>query len=238
VEAVFLGRLGRPIWFNTFWKARSQWSYGSYSVIIAPKSIHLKESTLFQAEDRQGNLFACALQWFTFRKVQSMLCSAFTGSRSKAIAARTSPRASPDTRTRLTIWIWTRIKRVRKRVLFEYFHHSYRDAHPYDLPEIRKQEIRSEKWLILIIWGSTGIKSLLYIPKWTKYNITFFVESVVPDLVERVYQESRRKTPRGTMNHMDDARPHNGRKMRQLLLQQKASNPCPSLQSRSISEWL
>jgi hypothetical protein len=46
------------------------------------------------------------------------------------------------------------------------------------------------KCLISIIWGSMGIKSLLYVPKGMKYNTTFFVESVVPDLVEQVCQES------------------------------------------------
>jgi hypothetical protein len=42
--------------------------------------------------------------------------------------------------------------------------------------------------------GSTGIKSLLHVPNGMKYSTTFFVRSVVPDLVEHVCQESRRKT--------------------------------------------
>jgi hypothetical protein len=33
------------------------------------------------------------------------------------------------------------------------------------VPEIPKQEIQSEKCLISIIWGSTRIKTLLYVPK-------------------------------------------------------------------------
>jgi hypothetical protein len=45
-----------------------------------------------------------------------------------------------------------------------------------------------------------------------KYNTTFFVESVVPDLVEPVCQESRRKTLRGIMVHLDNARLGNSRK--------------------------
>jgi hypothetical protein len=80
------------------------------------------------------------------------------------------------------------------------------------VPEIPKQKVQSEKCLVSIIWGSTGIKTLLSVPKGMKYNIIFFVESVAPDLVEHVYQESRRKTLRCIMVHLDNARPHNSRK--------------------------
>jgi hypothetical protein len=69
---------------------------------------------------------------------------------------------------------------------FEYFHHLYWAANPDDVPEIPKQKIQFEKCLIWILWRSTGIKSLLYVPKGMKYNTTFFVESVVPDLVKHV----------------------------------------------------
>jgi hypothetical protein len=68
----------------------------------------------------------------------------------------------------------------------EYFHHSCWAANPYDVPEIPKQKIQSEKCLVSIIWGSTWIKSRLDVPKGRKYNTTFFVESVVPGLVEHV----------------------------------------------------
>jgi hypothetical protein len=71
------------------------------------------------------------------------------------------------------------------------------------------------------LFGVTGIKSLLHVPKGMKYNTTFFVESIVRDLVEHVCQESRSKTLRGIMVHLDNARPHNSRKVGQLLLQQK-----------------
>jgi hypothetical protein len=55
-----------------------------------------------------------------------------------------------------------------------------------------------------------------------KYNTTFFVESVVPDLVEYIYQESRRKTLRGIMVHLDNARPHNSIKTETALTATKA----------------
>jgi hypothetical protein len=44
-----------------------------------------------------------------------------------------------------------------------------------------------------------------------KYSPTFFVESVILDLVEHVCQESQWKTLRGVMVHLDNARPHNSR---------------------------
>jgi hypothetical protein len=50
-----------------------------------------------------------------------------------------------------------------------------------------------------------------------KYNTTFLVESVVPDLVEPLCQESRRKTFGGVMSHLDNARPHNSRKSQAAL---------------------
>jgi hypothetical protein len=55
-----------------------------------------------------------------------------------------------------------------------------------------------------------------------KYNTHFFVESVVPDLVEHVCQESLRKTLQGIMVHLDDARPHNSRKSEAVLTATKA----------------
>jgi hypothetical protein len=90
------------------------------------------------------------------------------------------------------------------------------------VPEIPKQKIQSEKYLILIIWGSTGIKSLLYVPKGMKHNIIFIVESVVPDLVEHVCRQSRRKPLRGIMVHLDNARLYNSRKSEAAVTATKA----------------
>jgi hypothetical protein len=90
------------------------------------------------------------------------------------------------------------------------------------VPEIPKQKLESEKCFILIIWGRTTIKSLFHVPKGTKYNTTFFVESVVPDLVEHVCQESRRQTLRDIMIHLDNARPHNSRKSEAAVTATKA----------------
>jgi hypothetical protein len=47
--------------------------------------------------------------------------------------------------------------------------------------------------------------------------------------VEGVCQESRRKTPPDMMVHLDSARPHNSKKVRQHLLQQQPVKSLPEL---------
>jgi hypothetical protein len=55
-----------------------------------------------------------------------------------------------------------------------------------------------------------------------KCNTIFFVESVVPDLMEHICQESRRKTLRDILVYLDNARPHNSRKSEATLTATKA----------------
>jgi hypothetical protein len=93
---------------NLFDLARS--GSPSHSDLVAPIQSFLQQfpfiscqTILSQAEDRHGNMITCASRPFASWKVQFTLCSAFTGSRAKAVADRTFPRASPDIRTRLTI---------------------------------------------------------------------------------------------------------------------------------------
>jgi hypothetical protein len=50
--------------------------------------------------------------------------------------------------------------------------------------ESPKKKVQSAKYIISMIWGNTGVKSLLHVLKGMKYNTTFFIESVVFDLVE------------------------------------------------------
>jgi hypothetical protein len=64
-----------------------------------------------------------------------------------------------------------------------------------------------------------------------KYNTTFFGESLVPELMEHVYQKSRRNTLRGIMVHLDDAQSHNSRKSEAALTATKVRRipaPAPS----------
>jgi hypothetical protein len=62
-----------------------------------------------------------------------------------------------------------------------------------------------------------------------KENTTFFVESVVPDLVEHICQETRRRTLRGIMVHPDNTRPHNSRQSGAAFTATRASRiPAPA----------
>jgi hypothetical protein len=61
-----------------------------------------------------------------------------------------------------------------------------------------------------------------------KYNTTFFVESVIPDLVKHVCQESLRKTLRGICVHLDNTPPCNSRKSEPVLTATKSRRiPAP-----------
>jgi hypothetical protein len=112
---------------------------------------------------------------------------------------------------------------------FDYFHHLCWAANPDDALEIPKQKIQSKKCLNSIIWGGPGIESLLFVSKGMKYNTTFFVESVVPDLVEHVCRESRRKMLRGIMVDLHNALPHDSRKSDATLTATKARRTLPQL---------
>jgi hypothetical protein len=72
-----------------------------------------------------------------------------------------------------------------------------------------------------------------------KYNPAFFVKSVVPDLAEQVCQESRQKTLRGIMVHLDNAQPHNSRKSQAILPATKTRRiPAPAYGSDlSLSDF-
>jgi hypothetical protein len=68
-----------------------------------------------------------------------------------------------------------------------------------------------------------------------KYNTTFFVQSVVPDLVEYFCRESQRKMLRGIMVHLDNARSHNNRKSEAPLTATKAHRIPAPIYSRDLS---
>jgi hypothetical protein len=102
-------------------------------------------------------------------------------------------------------------------------------ANPDDVPKILKQKIQSEKCLISIIWGGTGIKSLLHIPKGMKYSTIFFVESVVPlwwNISVRRVGGKRFEASWSIWTMRDRTTTE---KVRQLLLQQKNIESLPQL---------
>jgi hypothetical protein len=68
-----------------------------------------------------------------------------------------------------------------------------------------------------------------------KYNTTFSVESVVPDLVEHICQENRRKTLRNITVHLDNARSHNNIKSEAALTATKVCGILTPVYSPDLS---
>jgi hypothetical protein len=130
------------------------------------------------------------------------------GDRKAKLKDKEFTRDSPKTRTRLTICAWTYINRARKLVPFWIF--------PLFLPGHKSRgrawnsETKISIWKVLNLdyleWHR-GQKSLVCSER-HEYNTTFFVKSVVPDLVQHVWQESRRKILWGIMVHLDNERRH------------------------------
>jgi hypothetical protein len=106
---------------------------------------------------------------------------------------------------------------------FEYPHESIWAPSRDDVPEKIEQKIDTEKCLISIIWSVNGIHSLLDVPKGTTYNSTFFCDIVVPDLLANVCAQRRRRTLKGLIVHLDNARPHNSKKSNACLTEFRAS---------------
>jgi transposase len=62
-----------------------------------------------------------------------------------------------------------------------------------------------------------------------KYKTTSFIESIVPDLVKHVCQESGQKSLRGIIIHLDNPRRHNSKKSEVDLTATKARRiPAPT----------
>jgi hypothetical protein len=67
-----------------------------------------------------------------------------------------------------------------------------------------------------------GMHSLLDVPKATTYNTTFFWNVVIPDLLEIICAESRRRMLKGVIMHLDNASPDNSRKSHEYLTEFRA----------------
>jgi histone-lysine N-methyltransferase SETMAR len=99
-----------------------------------------------------------------------------------------------------------------------------------DLPEKIRQKIDTEKCLISILWSVYGIHSLVDLPKGTSYNSAFFCSAVVllcccavvPSLVAELTSDTRPKTLKGFIIHMDNARPHNSGSSRNCIQSARA----------------
>jgi hypothetical protein len=80
---------------------------------------------------------------------------------------------------------------------------------------------------------------LLDVPKETIYNSTFFYDIIVPDLVENVITHSRRRTLKGVLVHLDNARLDNSKKSNECLTEfrvLRVPHPAYSL-DRALSDF-
>jgi histone-lysine N-methyltransferase SETMAR len=117
---------------------------------------------------------------------------------------------------------------------FEYPHQSVWAPSRDELPERIKQKIGTEKCLISVIWSVNGIDSLLDVPKGTTYNTTFFCDVVIPDLLENVCAGSRRRTLKGIVMQLDDARVHNSKKSNECLTEFRTRRVPPPAYSPNV----
>jgi hypothetical protein len=83
--------------------------------------------------------------------------------------------------------------------------------------------------LVLILWLVKRIHSPLDVPKGTTYNTTFIFDVVILRLIENVPSRTRRKTLKGCLIHMDNARPHISRRAQRCIEASRAGRrPHPS----------
>lgn len=71
----------------------------------------------------------------------------------------------------------------------------------HEIPERPKKTIGSKKVMISVIWGVTGIISIVMLPIGQKFNRNFFEQNVLGDLASKI-------STQGYFLHMDNARPH------------------------------
>jgi hypothetical protein len=86
-----------------------------------------------------------------------------------------------------------------------------------NLPERIRQKIDTEKCLISVFGSVDGIHSLIAVPKGTSYNSTFFYSAVMPSWVAKLTSGTRRKTLKGFLIHIDNARLHNSGSSRNCI---------------------
>jgi hypothetical protein len=62
-----------------------------------------------------------------------------------------------------------------------------------ELHQCIKQKIGTKKCLVSILWSINGIHGLLDAPKGTTYNTAFFTDAVMPNMIENIWSQTRRK---------------------------------------------
>jgi len=76
-----------------------------------------------------------------------------------------------------------------------------------DLPTLPQLDIGKKKSLISVFWSPEGLHSLVALPPDATYDSTFFCQSILPNIKTGLCTGRRRRTLRGIILHMDNARP-------------------------------
>ena len=83
-------------------------------------------------------------------------------------------------------------------------------------------DIGKKKSLISVFWSPEGLHSLVALPPDATYDSTFFCQSILPNIKTGLCTGRRRRTLRGIILHMDNARPLNSKISRDAIEATKA----------------
>jgi hypothetical protein len=112
------------------------------------------------------------------------------------------------------------------------------EGHSSDSKSARSSD---QKYLVSIIWLTSGIHNLLTLPAGMRYDAGFFCASVLPDIERNLCGGKRRKMLRGVYLYLDNASAHNTKRSRQEIARTKATrlvHPAYSLDAVSSDFFL
>jgi histone-lysine N-methyltransferase SETMAR len=76
-----------------------------------------------------------------------------------------------------------------------------------EIPEIERRTIQSEKVMLMIVWNPSGFHMINVVPKWFKFNASFYVTQILGLLSDWCRTQVGR-TNHKLWVHADNARPH------------------------------
>lgn len=75
-------------------------------------------------------------------------------------------------------------------------------------PSRERKSIGAKKLMISVIWSSSGMKSIVMLPRGQSFNKEFFMDTVLADLLETIKLARPVKKTSELILHIDNARPH------------------------------
>jgi transposase len=88
-----------------------------------------------------------------------------------------------------------------------------------------KQNISAKKTMVTIFFRSTRLLVLNFLPKGTKFNQDYFIDTVLPNLYSEKRRIARRKGLQSFSVHMDNSMCHNGAKITEKLEKRHIARP-------------